>query len=549
VPGVEEVEDRWPLGTRITICQLYNAAPPDVALDGLPLFVGRLDSIETAVGPDGERVDFVARDFSAVLERITVYGQHVPRSDGTVVLLAGFATVFNPQGRGNAAAQPVGTDGAARTVFGTEAGGAVPWSCAEAIDYLLRTYLQRGELHWPDPEQLRALTEGRPVRDLDVTGLTLLEALQRCSDAAGLQFRFVPRLAAAGPAEAMVFYRNGRGGTVELNCQQRGESLSPSQTSISVLQSHRPFHPVTHRYIGQGDYRMYEATMELVKAWDPAGEDLHYDRFSAGTNPEFHKVKDVYRKWCLNEAGDYTGAPYHQGAPYDLARIFAQAPYVPRRRRFWPALSTDAQGRSLGYFLQVSLDDGRHWRPYLSACNHLLDECGIWLSSDRLDMDVWVAALRGTLRFRITASVVSDERLSCVVTDGPVGAAAPVVDHVLTLPRRFRYRKVSGSSIFAGAAGAGFGPPDEADDSAALHQFVRQCAAAASPVLETTRLQTFSLMLQLQPGDRVATSPDSRDLLGVRRDHRSVVWIDRVHMDFGKQCTHLQLIRQRRYEG
>jgi hypothetical protein len=547
--SVAQIEDRFPMGTCIYVCQPYNAAPPDTAIAHLPIFVGRIDDIETTLGPDGERIEITARDFSANLRRTTVYGQHVLQSNDSFVLLAGLETVFNPLGRGNAAVQRITTGDKMHTVFCADTQSAIVWNCAEVINYLLSVHVQKCDLHWPSIEQLFALTEGRPVRDLDVTGLTLLEALQRCCAEAGLQFCFVPRLVATGPAQAIVFYRNGRGRAVELNDQNAGESLSLPRTNILALQSHRELFPVTRRYIGQGDFKMYEATMELVEAWDPAQEDINYSKFAAGTNPEFYKVKDVYRKWCLNEAGDYTGAPYHQGEPYDFSKVFDQADYVHRRRRFWPALSTDAQGRSLGYFLQVSFDDGLHWWPYLSAFNNLLDECGVWLSSDRLDMDTWVAALRCTLRFRITASIVSDERLTCVVAGGPVGATIPVVDHVLTLPRQFRYRKVSGQSVLADASGEGFGPPDEADDSTALYQFVRQRAAASPPVIETIQVQTPSLMLHFQPGDRVTSSPDSRDLLSIRRDNRSSVWIDRVHMDFRNQCTNLRLIRQRVYEG
>ena len=62
-----------------------------------------------------------------------------------------------------------------------------------------------------------------------------------------------------------------------------------------------------------------------------------------------------------------------------------------------------------------------------------------------------IAALKGVLKFRITASIIGDERLNCVVADGPVGSTAPVVEHIITLPRQFKYRKVSGQSIFANA--------------------------------------------------------------------------------------------------
>jgi hypothetical protein len=185
-----------------------------------------------------------------------------------------------------------------------------------------------------------------------------------------------------------------------------------------------------------------------------------------------------------------------------------------------------------------------NWWQYSHAFNNLLDECGVWLSSDQLDVDTWIAALKGALRFRVTASVVSDERLTCIVADGPIGSTAPVIDHVITLPRRFQYRKVSGHSVPAVAAER-YGVPNEVDDTAALYEFVRQQALTSTPTIETTDVQTLALALHFEPGDRMTASPESRDLLSCRRDGRSLVWIDRVQMDFRNQCTRLRVVRQR----
>ncbi len=543
----EQIEGRFAPGQEVRLCQLYNSTPPEVALAHLPLFVGQIETVETRIGDDA-RIEIVAKDGSAALQRITVYGQRVLQSDTSTVLLPGLETVFNPLGAANAALAAVTLDGKTRTVFSTGSNQAKAWTCADVIQYLLCEYVPSGVLHWPPLESLLALTAGRPVRDLDLTGLDLLEALHRCSEAAGLRFQFLPRLAETGPGQTLVFARGGGGREVELNCQPVGQSLSATRTNIAALHSQRNFYPITNRYIGQGDFKVYEATFELLPAWDPALEDINYGEFSASTNPEFYKVKDVFRKWCLNEAGDYSGAPYHQGPPYDFSRLFEQADYVQRRRRFWPALSTNAQGQPLGYLLHASFDYGLHWWEYRYAFNNLLDECGIWLSSDQLDVDTWVAVVKGLLRFRITASVMSDKRLTSIVADGPVGAAAPVVDHLLTLPRQFKYRKVSAQSLLASSA-AGSGRPDEADDSAALHQFVRQQMRAAPAVAETMDVQTPSLLLHFQPGDRVVSSPDSRDLLHCRRDNRSTTWIERVHMDVRHQCTNLHLVRQRMCEA
>jgi len=439
----------------------------------------------------------------------------------------------------------IGVNGKSYTAFCPEPSQSNFFSCAEAIDYLLCEYLPSGQLQTPSIDQLRALTENQTVRDLNVTGLNLLEALQRSCSRVGLRFKFVPQLVPTGPSRAIVLYKSGTARVVELNCQQASEQLNISKTNIAKVSSRKNFWPVTHKYIGQGDFKIYEATFELVKAWDPADEDTNYYKFSPSTNADFYKLKDVYRKWTLNEAGNYSDAPYNQCEAFDFSKIFGGHNFARRHRRFWPALTTDKQGRSLGYFLQVSYDS-ENWWQYLYAFNNLLEECGIWLSSDQLDVDTWVAALKGVLRFRITASVVSDERLSCLVTDGPVDSVAPVSEHIITSHRGFKFRKVSGQSIFASVPDESLGEPDEADDSAALYELIRRTASATSEIIETVQVQTPTLVFDYRVGDRVCTSPESRDLLNCRTDNRSISQIVRAQMDFQKQCTNLKIVRQRK---
>ncbi|MBA7611767.1 hypothetical protein ES703_18996 [subsurface metagenome] len=543
--AVEEIETLFAMGKSTCIRQVYNGTAPGVAVFSFLIFDGQIEGIETRLGLNGEAVEIVARDFSANLKRVSAYGQRMAKADGSSVFLASLDTVFNPDGRANASLSPTKFNGKSYTTFCAEPLQGKLWSYAEVIDYLLCEYLLSNKLQTPGIEQLRAWTENQTVRDLDVTGLNLLEALHRCCERIGLRFKFVPRLVPTGPGQAIVFYKDGTGRTVELNCQRSGEQFSISKTNIAGLHSRKNLFPVTHKYIGQGDFKVYEATFELVKAWDGGLEDTNYDKFSPSTNPDFYQVKDVYRKWCLNEAGHYSGAPYNQGDAFDFSKIFQSSNFAHRRRRFRPTLTTDKQEKSLGYFLQVSFDNGLHWWQYLHAFNILLDECGVWLSSDQLDVDTWVAALKGVLKFRITASVVSDERLSCVVADGPVNSTAPVVEHVITLPRQFKYRKVSDWSIFAGSGNEALGEPDEVDDSDALYEFVRHRAAASSEVVETVDIQTPYLVFDYRIGDRVTTSPESRDLLACMSDSRSRSWIERVQMNFEKQCTNLKIVRQR----
>ncbi|MHC4116010.1 MAG: hypothetical protein ACYSWO_00740 [Planctomycetota bacterium] len=544
--AAEDIGAYFATGRKLCIQQYYNGAAPGAATFGLPIFHGHIDNIETRLSPDGESVEIIARDFSANLKRLSVYGQRLAKSDGSEVFLAGLDTVFDPDSKGNAGPMPTKIGDRGCTAFCAEPSQGRLWSYAEVIDYLLCEYVPTGQLQTPTLDQLQVLTENQTVRDLDVTGLSLVEALHICCERIGLEFKFMPRLAPTGPGQAIVFYRAGTGRTVELNCQKAGQQLSISKTNIAALHSTRNFWPVTHRYIGQGDFKIYEATFELAKAWDPSLEDTDYDKFSPSTNPDFYQVKDVYRKWCLNEAGQYSGAPYNQGNAFDFSRIFGSGAFVHRPRRFHPTLSTDKLGRSLGYFLQISYGDSPdNWWQYLHAFNILLDECGVWLSSDQLDTETLFASIQANLRFRITASVVSDQRLTATLADGPVNSTVPVIEHLLTLPRQFKYRKVSGQSIFADAPDNTLGIADEVDDSDALRRLVRRAASISPEVVETFDVQTPTLAFDYQLGDTVVTSPESRDLLSCRSDNRSRSRIVRMKMDFRKQCTNIKIVRQR----
>jgi len=542
--AVEEIEGEIGIGKLVSIRWIYNILYPAGGADGVVIFTGQVEGIETTLGPDGENIEVIARDISATLERITVFGRQICDIDGRTVFIEGAETVFNEGGQPNATAELIEHEGSRIRLFAANASGAKLWDCADVILYLLCEYVPAGELALPDEQRLRAIAAGEAVRDLDVTRLNLLDALGRCCEQAGLEFKFVPRLCEGGPRQAIVFYRKGVGKSVELNLQMAGECMSVSKTNIWKATGSQ-CSPVTHRWTGQGDYKIFEVTLELAKGWRPEDESDDYDKFSPSTNPDFYKVKDVFRKWCLNEVGDYTGEPFGRGPAYDFSLVFAGDKYVHRHRRFWPALSCDLQGRSLGYFLEVSYDAGETWWQYLYAFDNLLDECGIWLASDRLDMNVWAAAIQRTLRFRITASVVSDERLRCTVADGPVGSVTPVVERVIVEPSRFKFRKVTGKSIFAGVQDGSLGSPDEADDTDALNQFIRRRAQAGAAVIETFDVRTPYLGLGFEVGDIVKTNPDGRDIFSTAGDNRSVCLIERVRIDFAKQTTQLKVVRSR----
>ncbi len=536
--AVECIERIAGVGKRVRVEAVYDGGAGFTAVETMPLFAGRIERIDTEIGGEREAAEIVARDYASRLNRVTVFGQRVIGSDGRCVRLDGEDLVFNRAGLPNASGLFVQQAGRWYRMFEGNRARSRRWTCAEAVQYLLSEHLSAGEIAAPCIEELEGLFGGRILRAIDVTGMSLLRAIEKCCAGAGVEFRFEP-FEADGCEERIVFYRPGFGRAVELNHQAGGESFSVLRTNVHRVSSVRSYRPVTHRFMGRGGWKTYEATFELVKAWDPSLEGAAREVYSPSTNADFASVRDVYRRWCLNEAGDYTGAPYNRGEAFDLGRVFEGSEYVRRRRRFESCLSMH-DGKSLGRHLEVSYDGGSTWEEYTGLFEVLDEECGVRLSGEELEAEVWSAITSGTLRFRITAAVASDSRLTVSVADGPVGSAVEVVEHIIEAGE-FQYRKLSAASVFGGVFEA-----DERDDSEALHSLVRYMCGTYESGIETIYVETPIVAQFYLPGDRVTCDSEGRDVLGIRRDVRSVLVIERVAVDYQRQRTRLRVLKRRR---
>jgi len=232
-------DDEIEIGKSVLIKWFYNNRYPAGGTEGIVIFAGEVEAIETAIGPDDESVEIVARDFSLAMERINVSGKWEQGIDGQVAFAAGAKTIFNENGLANASVETVECNGSRIRVFAGEGVETRLWDFAEIIGYLLCEYLPAGQLGIPEASRIRALTAGEAIEDLDVTGKSLLEAISRCCEQAGVEFKFVPRLGETGQESGIVFYRTGMGRAVELNLQKQGERLSISKTNIWKVSASR----------------------------------------------------------------------------------------------------------------------------------------------------------------------------------------------------------------------------------------------------------------------------------------------------------------------
>jgi hypothetical protein len=186
----------------------------------------------------------------------------------------------------------------------------------------------------------------------------------------------------------------------------------------------------------------------------------------------------------------------------------------------------------------VSYDGGESWGPYGGAFNILLEECGIYLSSNQLDPQVWAAIYDDKLRFRITASIDSDETLEAIICDGPVDCTRGVRTVIFDLGNEYKYRQVRSGSIFAGSSAIETGPPDVVDDSENIRgQLREQLARVRQDELAGTVKLTF-VRPEVWPGDVVRQiSGRGVDLRQWGGPGEALPQVDKVQITLADQWT------------
>ena len=164
----------------IPIRQFYNGGIGESAPMMLSIFEGFVDGIETTIASGEETIEIIARDISARLNRTAVFGVRAINPDGSTKFAECMPLVFNKGGIADASREQVSNAGKVCKVFEFNQSFSRYWSYAEIIVYLLNEYLPYGLLQIPVPERLEVLTGFRVAGELDVEGLSLLGALEKC---------------------------------------------------------------------------------------------------------------------------------------------------------------------------------------------------------------------------------------------------------------------------------------------------------------------------------------------------------------------------------
>jgi len=500
-------------GAVITGTLLRGGVLPGDDAPDLVVFDGRLVRAELALAADGERLTLEAEDPAADLLRRRVSGQRARTAGDTVARLEGQPLVFNPDGRPNADGEPYDPGaGEPYTVFAPEQPpGAAAWTLDEAVAYLLAEHAASEDVETPSPSEVRAALAATVLRDVSLEGRTLGEALDALLELVGA--RIVARVepGTGGVGRRLEIWSPARAPEAWLCHQPPGQAYDPDQTDFQSATVHMDFAAAPRRYVAVGDRKFYESTFDLVPGWDDALATYDPDDVSPRTNAAFDGVRDVFRKWALNEAGDYTASPYSRGPAADLSAVFEGAAYVRRRRRFLPCLSRDALGRSRGVYVEVSYDGGESWEQATLAARVLRDECGIYLTEDPLPPDYLEAAMRDEVSVRVTATIESDAALTVEVDDADASHLPGRTRH-LAVPAGYRFRRVAPTSRFYGS-----GDADEADDTARLEDLLQAAWEADRRAPAPARVGMPYLALGHRVGERLQGTRGRR--LDLARQH------------------------------
>jgi hypothetical protein len=377
---------------------------------------------------------------------------------------------------------------AARTYQGAN---ITPWPLSQAVHYLLWTH---------NPNQ--PYVSNRPIGDLyaifdDANDLIkdvhlpldmyLCDALDALLIPLGYHW-FIERRDLVGgdlvagqlPADSgrrrFQFVKRGSGGAlVTVSHQRWGEKIDNTKTRVITSGVQFDASRLANHVACRGGLAEFEVTVELARGWAAASDSLTSDDLIKDGPGWDATKKDVWRKWVLNEAGDYIGLRTEINGLWTaafrstLSGLSLHDFFVAHRRKLLPTLTLNPDNTPIGQQkggieIEYSNAASPEWKPITWGMTVLEHEGGVYFDGDRLPEEFFFYP--ANMRIRATFTLAADLRLqglaAAVLVPQP-----DVVPVVLDLRKQFRFRQVTTASKYSGS-----GLPSLAtDDTTAIGTF------------------------------------------------------------------------------
>lgn len=451
------------------------------------------------------------------------------------------------------------------------------------------------------------------LNGVTVDGLSIIEAADLICRHLGWTFR--QQDSAAGPL--LVFYKIGTawaqtGYTLlhDLHAPAANEDIADAVADGLFLCSDaeiiEDISAVVNNPLGLGAPQRFEFTAELISAWEdsdlvPDTDNLFFSeaQLLAMATPDTYSfynkyhtrgaafLRDVGRKWALNETGKYTNAAtYNRGPWFDFATVIpddvrdaaGKRLFGPFARTFLPPLTFDKEDlSSVGVKVEFSFDGGVTWKTIDCVIDNLPGEAGIRIAEPNLsniklpgeakisggtldgkDLNYWTSLCADVIdgedytRVRVTASVRMDQRLRYVAPKSGNISSPYTHRRIFDFSDRYTYQRRMDASLYSTSDL----PAWQTDQTADLAASLDQIRAAMEDLSISGRFTLERLWLGGDDDDRPAFLPGDgiRQLTG--RNYRlyavsngGLVYpeIVQVHYDIEHQKMHL-LTRDLRLE-
>lgn len=439
-----------------------------------------------------------------------------------------------------------------------QGGNAISWTLSEVLYYLCwMANRQQAFLVNPTLDELQAtvIDSIDLVRNLKIKGgSTLPEALDETLIPLGYHWRLFQSGQFA--LNKLQIIRKATGGTLRfLKHQRMGQKLSTGLTDTESMGVRFDTDRLANQIVAKGAKIQVEITAELHRGWPTSLDETPLDELKDSVvklseNPD---KKNAWRKWVLNEAGDYTGTrPEIRGIFTDsvrqqLSKADLLRWFVPRRRKFMPTITTNdeinkpigSEGR--GLVIEYRDYDGS-WRSAKKWGIELLDlECGIFINREDIPEELYDQGQYAAIR--VTATIEADYRLthtSFRKADSPLPVAK---EAYIELSESYQHRVILPGSKYADSndnlATDDFNALADFADS--LRSRFDQLDVPGGVVLEGVD------HLEYQPGDRIGGVQGKNISFEVKKGSNQYPQIAAVTLDIAEQKTILQLQRFREF--
>ena len=274
-----------------------------------------------------------------------------------------------------------------------------PWKIANALNYILSAELDADSPR-PTLAELTNTFGNEILHHCDVTGLSLEDALIKIAEKGDA-------LVWNNPVESKICFVKKVSPITDfdIKLQEKGQVLDTSKSNVCELNIKTKEKKPQKGLLVTGDYTRIEGTWELKPGWDTSlsAMDKHYYK----RNRNIHFLQRVYdfRKWVLNEAGQYSNLTAYDLSSFD-SRFKRKI-----KRCFYPPVGRHDDKIHFPALIEYKIGTD-NWKIFKGSVIAATTECSIYLADERLPLDFLKEAIANNVRVRVTATIYSDVRAS-----------------------------------------------------------------------------------------------------------------------------------------